>query len=55
MVLNKKVETIQVATLLTVIGKDAQEAFATFINWENEDNNVKIELVLFKFADYCQP
>jgi len=36
MVLSKKVETIQVTTLLTAIGKDAQEVFATFTNWENK-------------------
>ena len=55
MELNKKSETIQVATLLTVIGEEAREVFATFTGWENEDDNDKIEPVLQKFADYCQP
>jgi len=53
--IEQKVETIQVASLLTVIGEDAREIFAIFTNWENEDDNVKIEPVLQKFADYCQP
>ena len=34
MELNKKAETVQVATLLTVIGEDAREVFATFTNWD---------------------
>ena len=42
------------ATLLTVVGEDAREVFATFM-WENEGDNNKIESVLQKFANYCQP
>ena len=52
--LNKKSEKVQVATLLTVVGEDAREVFATFM-WENEGDNNKIESVLQKFANYCQP
>ena len=55
MELNKKSEKIQVATLLTVIGEEAREVYATFTGWENEDDNNKIEPVLQKFADYCHP
>ena len=51
--LNKS-EKVQVATLLTVVGEDACEVFATF-TWEVEDDSNKIDKVLQKFADYCQP
>ena len=44
---------MQVATLLTVIGEDAREVYSTFTLDEGEIN--KIEPVLKKFADYCQP
>ena len=33
--LNKKSEPIQVATLLTVISKEAREVFSTFTDWAN--------------------
>ena len=45
---------VQVATLLTVIGEEALEVFATFSNWTNEGDDAKIEPVLIKFATYCQ-
>ena len=53
--LNKKSEKVQVATLLTVVGEEAREVFGTFTNWVNEGDDNKIEPVLQKFADYCQP
>lgn len=51
---NKKSEQVQVATLLTVIGEEAREVFATF-TWEAEDDQNKIGIVLDKFGAYCQP
>ena len=33
--LGKKSEKVQVATLLTVIGEEAREVFATFADWES--------------------
>ena len=53
--LGKKSEKVQVATLLTVIGEEAREVFATFADWENEGDHNRIEPVLQKFADYCHP
>ena len=52
--LNKKAETIQVATLFTVIGEEAREVFATF-TWTTADDSGKIAPVLKKFEEYCQP
>ena len=53
--LGKNSEKVQVATLLTVIGEEAREVFATFADWENEGDHNRIEPVLQKFADYCHP
>ena len=52
--LSKKSEQIQVATLLTVIGEEAREVYATFTGWVNEGDATKIELVLAKFETYCK-
>jgi len=52
--LNKKPEAVQVATLLTVIGEEAQEVFATF-TWETEGDKAKIDTVIDKFKSYCEP
>ena len=52
--LDKKAEAVQVATLLTVIGEEAREVFATF-TWEEDDDQVKIGKVVDKFKVYCQP
>ena len=52
--LNKEDEPVQVATLLTVIGEEAREVYATFSDWTT-DNNKNIGPVLAKFAEYCQP
>ena len=53
--LNKKSEAIQVATLLTVIGEDASEVFSTFTGWDSDGDDAKIQPVLTKFVEYCQP
>ena len=53
--LNKKPEPVQVATLLTVIGEEAREVFATFADWAEEGDEAKIAPVLEKFATYCEP
>ena len=52
--LNKKPEPVQVATLLTVIGEEAREVFATF-RWETEEDQTKIGNVIDKFKTYCEP
>ena len=44
---------MQVATLLTVIGEEACEVFATFA-LEMAGDKSKIEKVLTKFEQYCQ-
>ncbi len=53
--LNEKDEAVQVATLLIVIGEEAWEVFFTFSGWRTDGNNTKIDPVLAKFEDYCQP
>ena len=52
--LDAKAEKVQVATLLTVIGEEAREVFATF-TWETEGDDAKIKKVIVKFEEYCQP
>ena len=52
--LGDKTEAVQVATLLTVIGEEAREVFATFA-WDSEEDASKIDKVLTKFEEYCQP
>ena len=52
--LNTKDENIQVATLLTVVGEEAREVYATF-TWETAGDEDKIARVLSKFESYCQP
>ena len=53
--LNKKPEAVQVAILLTVIGEEARDVFSTFTEWAKAGDNKKIEPVLAKFSQYCQP
>ena len=53
--LNKKSEKIQVATLLTVIGEEARDVFSTFNDWTDEGDSEKIQQVLEKFGEYCEP
>ena len=52
--INKKPDPVQVATLLTVIGEDARTVYSTF-SWSSEDDAKKIDEVIKKFAEYCQP
>ena len=51
--LDEKAEKVQVATLLTVIGEEAREVFATF-TWAEAGDEAKINIVLRKFEQYCQ-
>ena len=55
MELSKKPQPVQVATLLTIIGKDAREAFSTFTSWETEGDENKLDPVIAKFEEYCRP
>ena len=52
--LDKEEEERQVATLLAVIGKEANKVFRTF-TWASEGDATKIAPVLKKFEDYCLP
>jgi len=52
--LNEKEEAMQVATLLTVIGEEAREVYTTF-TWSTAGDKTKIQKVLDKFQEYCQP
>lgn len=38
-----------------VIGEEAREMFSTFSDWALEGDDAKIEPVLTKFEEYCQP
>lgn len=51
--LNEKAKAVHVATLLTIIGKEACEVYSTFTGWAHEDDRTKIVLVLKKFRQYC--
>ena len=52
--LDKEAEERQVATLLAVIGNEADKVFRTF-TWANPDDAKKINSVLQKFEDHCIP
>ena len=47
--LSEKAESVQVATLLTVISSEAREVFSTFSDWDHEGDDAKIQPVLAKF------
>ena len=53
MKLHQEPETVQIATLLTVIGAEARKVFSTFTF--GEGNRDRIQPVLESFAAYCQP
>ncbi|KAL9953064.1 hypothetical protein ACROYT_G040417 [Oculina patagonica] len=55
MELNKKLEKVQAAALLTVLGEEAGDVYSTFTDWAEEEDQDKIAPVLQKFAEYCQP
>jgi len=44
----------RVATLLSIVGKEALELYNTF-QWENESDAYKIDKVIEKFQDYFNP
>ena len=52
--LDKEDEAVQVATLLTVIGEDARNVYRTF-EWNDAEDAQKIEPVLKKLGEYCEP
>ena len=47
--------SVQVATLLSVVGAEVQIVFAMFTDWASDTDQNKIQPVLQKFAVYCQP
>ena len=53
--LKGKDEAVQVATLLTVIGEEAREVFFTFTGWAADGDDARIDPVVAKFEEYCQP
>ena len=52
--INKKESATSVATLLTVIGNDAIDVFNT-ITWDAEGDDTKIDKVIQKFEEHCEP
>ena len=48
-------QSVQVATLLTVIGEDGREVYSTLRDWAQDGDDRRIVPVLRKFAEYCQP
>ena len=52
--ISSKDSATSVATLLTVIGNDAINFFNT-LTWDEEGNDKKIEKVLLKFEEHCEP
>ena len=52
--LDEKTQKVQVATLLMVIGEEARDVFAT-LSWPTAGDESKINKVLEKFKQYCQP
>jgi len=53
MKLHREPETVQIATLLTVIGAEARKVFSTFTFGESSPD--RMQRVLESFAAYCQP
>ena len=53
--LGDKPQSVQVATLLTVIGEDGCEVYSTLRDWAHDGDDRRILPVLRKFAEYCQP
>ena len=52
--ISSKDSAARVATLLTVIGNDAIDVFNT-LTWHDEGDDKKIEKVLLKFEEHCEP
>ena len=53
--LGSKPESVQVATLLTVIGEEERDMFLTLGDWATAGDEAQNKQVLQKFADYYQP
>lgn len=49
-----KAEEVQLAMLLTVIGKEVWDVYSTF-TWTTAEDSRKIVPVLEKFRAYCEP
>ena len=52
--LNGKSDEKRTAILLTLIGDDALTVYNTF-QWDDPSNSKKIDLVIQKFEEYCNP
>ena len=53
--LDQKPQPVQVATLLTVVGEDTREVHSTFCEWATDGDERRIQQVLRRFSEYCQP
>ena len=53
--LDKKAEKVQVTTVLTIIGEEARDVYSTFTGWASDADKTKLDPVLTKFAEYCEP
>lgn len=51
---SEKESSTRVATLLTVIGNDAMDVYNTLL-WDAEGDDKKINKVLTKFEEFCEP
>lgn len=51
---SEKESSTRVATLLTVIGNDAMDVYNTLL-WDAEGDDNKINKVLTKFEEFCEP
>ena len=45
---------MKTSILLTCTGEFGREIYSTF-TWESEGNNLKLQIVLDKFKEYCNP
>jgi hypothetical protein len=50
----EKDDKIRVATLLAIIGKEANRVYNTF-KWTEEGDKKKIDKVIKQFKDFCTP
>ena len=51
---DKKSDLVKSSVLLTCIGKKAREIYNTF-TFENDDENMKFNIIIEKFDEYCFP
>ena len=51
---DKKSDLVKSSTLLTCIGKKVSEIYNTF-TFENDDDNMKFNIIIEKFDEYCSP